>query len=94
MFQWFLNWSNEIIIHRTKLERSEEFFEKHKDDMLILPIESEREKMGKLVRHKFIVDGNKEISISGLGFVAIHGKLVVEVVTYENIKVSMREALI
>ena len=43
---------------------------------------------------KFIVDGNKEISISGLGFVAIHGKLVVEVVTYENIKVSMREALI
>ena len=88
------NFSNEIIIHRTKLERSEEFFEKHKDDMLILPIESEREKMGKLVRHKFIVDGNKEISISGLGFVAIHGKLVVEVVTYENIKVSMREALI
>lgn len=88
------NFSNEIIIHRTKLERNEEFFEKHKDDMLILPIESERKKMGKLVRHKFIVDGNKEISISGLGFVAIHGKLVVEVVTYENIKVSMREALI
>ena len=88
------NFSNDLIIHRTKLENSLDFYEKHKDDILLYPKENEREKLGKMVSHKFIIEGDKEIAISGLGFLGVHGKGIVEVVTYENIKVTLRTPLI
>ena len=46
------NFSNNVLIHRTKLENSDEFYEKHKDDILLFPTKSEREKLGNFVTKK------------------------------------------
>lgn len=89
-----MTFSNELVIHRTKYENHLDFYEKHKDDILLLPNKDERERLGSIKKEEFFVDGKKDISISGLGFVTIHGKGKVEVETFENIKVSMRESLV
>lgn len=89
-----LTFSNELVIHRTKLENKDEFYNNHKDDILLLPNENERERLGKMVPSTFDFDGKCDICISGLGFFTVHGKGSIEVETFENIKVSMRESLI
>ena len=88
------NFSNELVIHRTKLINKDEFYENHKDDILLLPNKGERERLGKMVSHAFSVDGKCDICISGLGFMTIHGMGSVTIETFEQIKVSMRESLI
>lgn len=88
------NFSNELVIHRTKLENAKDFFEKHIDDILLYPSESIRCKLGKMKSQKFMIDGKKDIAISGLGFLTVHGKGIVEVVTYEKIKVAIRGSLL
>lgn len=86
--------ANEIVIHRTKIANYEEFYTKHKDDMLLLPNETERAKLGKMIKHEFIVEGKVDISLSGLGFMTVTGQGVIEVFCWEKIKVSIREAII
>ena len=88
------NFSNELVIHRTKLENSLEFYEKHKDDILLLPTGEERKRLKEFKKVEFSFDGKKDISISGLGFFTVKGKGKLEVVTFKDIKVSMRDSLI
>lgn len=89
-----LNVSNELAIHRCKLENANIFYNEHVDDILKIPTPKERKKMGAMKVHTFDFDGKSEISISGLGFIGLTGKGKVAVVTYENILVSMREPII
>ena len=89
-----MNFSNGLVIHRTKLSNATDFYQEHIDDILKIPTSEERSRLGSLKVHVFDVDGKKEISISGLGFVGITGKGKVSVMTYENIKVTLREPLI
>ncbi len=88
------NFSNDIVIHRTKIENADSFLENHLDDILKIPSKEEIEKLGELKRLKFIINDKKDICLSGLGFATIHGKGVIEVVTYEPIKVTLRDALL
>ncbi len=89
-----LNFSNGLIIHRTKLANAMEFYNEHIDDILKIPTPEERERLGSLKVTKFDFDGKKEISISGLGFIGLTGKGKVSVLTFENVGVTMREPLI
>ena len=89
-----MNFSNGLLIHRTKLANAMDFYNEHIDDILKIPTSEERERLGSLKVTKFDIDGKKEISISGLGFVGITGKGKVSVLTYENINVTLREPLI
>lgn len=88
------NFSNDLVIHRTKMENAQEFYEKHQEDILLYPSKEIKEKLGELKKQKFIIDGKKDIAISGLGFLTVHGKGIIEVVTFEKIKVAIRESLI
>lgn len=88
------NFSNDLVIHRTKTENAQEFYEKHQEDILLYPSKEIKEKLGNFKKQKFIIDGKKDIAISGLGFLTVHGKGIVEVVTFEKIKVAIRESLI
>ena len=88
------NFSNELVIHRTKLDNANLFYEAHKDDLLIIPNNSEREKLGKLKKVSFDFDGKVDVCVSGLGFISLHGKGKVEVNTFEVIKVQIRDSLI
>ena len=89
-----MNFSNGLVVHRTKLSNAMDFYNEHIDDMLKIPTPEERERLGSLKVTKFDIDGKKEISISGLGFVGITGKGKVSVLTYENINVTLREPLV
>jgi len=85
--------ANQIVMHRTKLANYQAFYDKHKDDMLLLPNETERLQLGKMIAHKFTIDGRVDISLAGLGFMSIIGKGDIEVWCFEPIQVSIREAL-
>lgn len=90
------NFSNNVLIHRTKLENSNEFYEKHKDDILLFPTKQEREKLGNFVtkKVKFNKDNKIDIAISGLGFVTVFGTGYLEVTYFNNVKVIVRKAMI
>ncbi|MGD9604613.1 MAG: ribosome biogenesis GTPase YqeH [Bacilli bacterium] len=84
-----------LVVHRTKLENADAFFKEHQDDLLKIPNERERTKMGDLKTQKFIFsEPKKDLYISGLGFVTLIGEGEIEVIYYENIKVGLREAII
>ncbi len=89
-----MNFSNGLVVHRTKLSNAMEFYNEHLDDILKYPNSEERERLGSMKVWKFDIDGKHEISISGLGFVGITGKGKVTVTTFENISVTMREPLV
>lgn len=90
------NFSNNVLIHRTKLDNSNEFYEKHKDDILLYPTKKEREKLGSFVtkKVKFNKDNKIDIAISGLGFVTVYGTGYLEVTYFNNVKVIVRKAMI
>ena len=88
------NFSNELVVHRTKYENANNFYDLHKDDLLLLPNEKERNKLGELKKTMFDFDGKVDVTISGLGFITLHGKGVIEVDTFKPIKVNIRESLI
>ncbi|GIN20066.1 hypothetical protein J1TS3_12000 [Siminovitchia fordii] len=64
--------ANSIDIHRTKLEKADELYEKHAGEMLKPPGKGELEAFPKLVRHEFKLKDNKmDIVFSGLGWVTL-----------------------
>ena len=89
------NFANNLLIHRTKLENADEFYDKHKDDILIHPTPIERERLGNIKTKDYNLDGKKtDICFSGLGYVTlvVNGKIRVHY--FENTKIIKREAII
>lgn len=64
--------ANELSIHRTKLEKADEFYAKHRGTLLQPPNETDIEKFPMLVRKEFNVKEPSDIVFSGLGWVAVH----------------------
>lgn len=90
-----VNVPNGMVIHRTKLENYQSFYDEHKDDILLIPNENERNKLGNFKKYNFSFSDEKiDITISGLGFVTLIGSGRVEVECFEKIKVSSRKAII
>lgn len=84
-----------LVVHRTKLENVDQFFNEHQDDILKIPNALERAKMGHLVSQKFsFSDDKKDLFISGLGFITLIGQGTVEITYFDKIKVGIRKALI
>lgn len=90
-----VNVPNALTVHRTKLAAADAFYQTHKDDILKIPDEREREKLGEFKKYSFKFGPEKrEIAVSGLGFISLVGTGEVEFHCFEKIKVSMREAII
>jgi ribosome biogenesis GTPase A len=85
-----------LVCHRTKLENADSFYQDHKDDILKIPNEEERKKLGNFVSYEFSFDKSKkiDITISGLGFVTLSGSGKVRVDCFETIRVGVREAIV
>ncbi len=67
------HFSNEINIHRTKLDHADELYEKHVGDMLSPPRADELEEFPPLVRHEFMIKEEKtDIVFSGLGWITVN----------------------
>lgn len=86
-----------VVLHRTKAVHAEEFYQEHKDDLLLIPTEEERNKLGALDKSVTVKVREKEktdIAFAGLGFLTIKGDATVTVVTFMPLGVSVRPALI
>ncbi len=90
------NFNNSLLIHRTKEENANLFYEKHKDDILKYPNAEERLKLGQLKSE--IIEVNKDtkidLAIFGIGFVSIFANGKIRITSFENVKYRIREAMI
>ncbi|WP_025729838.1 ribosome biogenesis GTPase YqeH [Atopobacter phocae] len=82
---------NQLMIHRTKTAKADQFFEKHVGEMLQPPV---NRKNIKLVMKQFKVPAKSDIVISGLGWITFHHEAEVSVWTIEGNDVFLRPALI
>ena len=88
--------SNELNIHRTKLEKADELYKNHAGELLTPPRPEQMEEFPKLVPHEFsLKDGKMDIVFSGLGWVTVNepgAKIVAHVP--KGVNVIVRKSLI
>lgn len=87
--------SNELGLHRTKLENADELYEKRAGELLVPVMTVDGDETPKLVKHSFNVKAPSDIVVSGLGWVAVHeAGSKVSMWAPEGIDVYIRKALI
>lgn len=86
--------SNDLEIHRTKLEKADEFYQKHVGGLLQPPRSSEVADFPELVRYEFSIKEKTDIVFSGLGWVTVTKPGVVAGWAPKGVAVLKRKALI
>lgn len=88
--------ANELLIHRTKLEKADELYENHLGHLLTPPGELSKDQFPSLVKHTFRIKKEKtDVVFSGLGWVTIHGDdVLVDAYAPKGVAVTIRESLI
>ncbi|MGY3703746.1 ribosome biogenesis GTPase YqeH [Vagococcus martis] len=86
--------SNDLMIHRTKLETATEFYKKHVGGLLQPPREDEVEEFPELVRFEFSVKEKTDLVFAGLGWVTIPKPCVIAGWAPKGVDVIIRKALI
>lgn len=86
--------ANDISVHRTKLERADEFYEKHVGNLLQPPCVEEVKSFPKLKRFEFSVKEPTDIVFAGLGWISIKKKALIAGYAPEGVEVILRKALI
>ncbi|MEH6941174.1 ribosome biogenesis GTPase YqeH [Bacillus sp. JJ722] len=88
--------SNELGIHRTKLEKADQLYQDHAGELLSPSLDRVDGKMPELVPHQFsLKEGKMDIVFSGLGWITINepGAMVVAHVP-KGVSVMVRKSLI
>ncbi|KHE71693.1 ribosome biogenesis GTPase YqeH [Halobacillus sp. BBL2006] len=88
--------SNELHIHRTKLENADDLYANHLGELLTPPDDETINKLPPMKEHTFkIKDEKTDIVFSGLGWVTVpEANITVTAHVPEGVKVSLRESLI
>ena len=86
--------SNDLEIHRTKLEKATEFYQKHVGGLLQPPRPNEVKDFPELVRYEFSIKEKTDIVFSGLGWVTITKPCVIAGWAPKGVAVLKRKALI
>ncbi|WP_141431439.1 ribosome biogenesis GTPase YqeH [Bacillus sp. 03113] len=88
--------SNEILIHRTKMENAADLYEKHAGEMLTPPRTEQMDTFPELVRHDFTIkDGKTDIVFSGLGWITVNEPgIKVSVYVPKGVHALVRKSLI
>lgn len=88
--------SNELEIHRTKLENADALYENHKGVLLSPPNEESLKTLPALTQHSFKISGGEtDIVFPGLGWVTIGGSETTVVAhSPKHVAVSVRKSLI
>lgn len=84
--------SNEIMIHRTKMEKADAFFTQHVGELLTPTFEGAKE--NNLERHEFQIKEKTDLVFSGLGWVSIKGPAKIATYAPKGVAVVTRKALI
>lgn len=89
------HFSNELNIHRTKLEKADDLEANHMGELLTPPTKEEAELLKDTRTYEFKIENEKtDIVISGLGFVTVTGPVNVRVKVFKEIGVFIRKAII
>ncbi|MCP3025607.1 ribosome biogenesis GTPase YqeH [Halobacillus sp. A5] len=88
--------SNEMEIHRTKLEKADDLYRDHLGELLAPPDSETMKRLPALAPHTFkITRAKTDLVFSGLGWVTVpQGGITVTAYAPEGVKVSLRESLI
>ncbi|TWI56367.1 ribosome biogenesis GTPase YqeH [Halalkalibacter nanhaiisediminis] len=88
--------SNELHIHRTKLEKADALYEDHLGELLAPPGPETKDKLPPLEKHTFQVKDRKvDIVFSGLGWVTVNGtNIQIEGYAPKGVNVTIRESII
>lgn len=88
--------SNELMIHRTKLDQADEFYTKHVGELLNPPNRESLEMLPQLTKQTFKIKNEKtDIVFPGLGWITIpEGGITVTIHAPKGIQLSIRPALI
>jgi len=88
------HFSNDLKIHRTKLENANSLWERHAGDMLN-PIIASNDEPNELKKHVYHIKNKKtDIVISGLGFITLPGESQeVHVYVADNVGVFLRDSI-
>ena len=85
---------NNLMIHRTKLEKADEFYSKHAGELLLPPTTENLDMLPPLQRHEFKVTEKTDIVIDGLGWITVPANTVVAGWAPEGVSVLTRRAMI
>lgn len=88
--------SNELTIHRTKVEKASELYQNHVGELLSPPRRDQLNEFPELVRHEFTIKEEKtDIVFSGLGWVTVN-EAGAKVAAYvpKGVHVMLRKSLI
>ncbi|WNS74373.1 ribosome biogenesis GTPase YqeH [Bacillus sp. DTU_2020_1000418_1_SI_GHA_SEK_038] len=67
------HFSNELNLHRTKLENADELYKNHAGEMLTPPRKEQMDTFPELVKHEFTIkEGKTDIVFSGLGWITVN----------------------
>ncbi|MGX7174089.1 ribosome biogenesis GTPase YqeH [Enterococcus ratti] len=86
--------SNDIQLHRTKLEKADNFYKKHKGGLLQPPRLDEINIFPELVRFEFSVKEKTDIVFAGLGWITVTRPAVVSGWAPKGVHVLKRKALV
>lgn len=67
------HFSNELHIHRTKLEKADELYKNHAGELLTPPRKDQLGQFPELIKHEFTIkEGKTDIVFSGLGWITVN----------------------
>ena len=87
--------SNDLLIHRTKLENADSLFDRQIGNLLNPPTIEEFERL-EYYEEVILFDGLKkcDLVLSGLGFITINSKCKIRIRTVKGVVIYSREAII
>ncbi|SET62097.1 hypothetical protein SAMN05216389_11762 [Oceanobacillus limi] len=87
--------SNQLSIHRTKLEKADALYDNHLGELLSPPNEETLNHLPKLTKSTFRITGERtDIVFPGLGWVSVDGDITVEAHSPKGVHVSLRKSLL
>ena len=88
--------SNELSIHRTKVEKADELYQNHAGELLTPPRKDQLNEFPELVRHEFMIkEGKTDVVFSGLGWVTVNEPgAKVSAYVPKGVHVMLRKSLI
>ncbi|GAA6113248.1 MAG: ribosome biogenesis GTPase YqeH [Apilactobacillus sp.] len=85
---------NNLLIHRTKLENADAFYEKHFGELLTPPSPESIEDFPELVRFEFKTNQKSDLVFEGLGWITVPADVVVAGWAPKGVAVLIRKAMI
>ena len=86
--------SNDLNIHRTKMQGADEFYQKHVGSLLTPPQKDEVADFPELVRFEFAIKEKMDVVFAGLGWITVRQPGIVAGYAPEGVDVIVRKALI